>query len=317
VTEVKGTDGSGQVGRAILVNLTGIVLLDMMGLTIKYLSAGYGAPELAAYRNVFGMIPSLLLLWFTADWHARGRRLCLRQWHLGLLRGAIVTVAQISFYLAVSRMAYATAATIVYSMSLFATAFSVLILGDRVGSVRWLAVLVGFTGVTLITRPGSDSFSPEALLPLGAAAGYGLSTVLVKLFDADAPSPLINLYSSCGALVGVVIFCLATGGFSPIRAWTDFAWICAMGMFGGSGVLLLVISYRMTEPSNLAPFNYCGIISSFIGGWVLFGEAPIDRLFPGALLIAAGGMLVVWRERRARRRPAPVPAPVEAPAKRP
>jgi drug/metabolite transporter (DMT)-like permease len=74
-----------------------------------------------------------------------------------------------------------------------------------------------------------------------------------------------------------------------------------MGMVGGSGVLCLVISFRMTEPSNLAPFNYFGILSSFVGGWVFFGEAPFDRLFPGALLIIAGGLMIVWRERRARR----------------
>jgi drug/metabolite transporter (DMT)-like permease len=84
-------------------------------------------------------------------------------------------------------------------------------------------------------------------------------------------------------------------------------------MFGGSGVLLLVISYRMTEPSNLAPFNYCGILSSFTGGWLFFDEAPLDRLFPGALLIVAGGLTIVWRERQVRRRLAGVSEPPNGP----
>jgi len=178
------------------------------------------------------MIPNLLLLWLTADRHARGRPLRLRQWPLGLLRRVIVTAAQVMFYLAVARIVYATEATIVYLMSLFTTAFSVPLLGNRVGAMRWLAVLIGFAGVATVMSPGADSFSPVALLPLGAAVGYGLITVMVKLFDDDAPSPLINLYSSIAALVGVVLFCLATGGFSPIRAWTDIAWIGAMGVFG-------------------------------------------------------------------------------------
>jgi drug/metabolite transporter (DMT)-like permease len=69
-------------------------------------------------------------------------------------------------------------------------------------------------------------------------------------------------------------------------------------------VLCLVVSFRMTEPSNLAPFNYFGILFAFALGWIFFGEAPVERLFPGALLIVTGGLLVVWRERRVRKRAA-------------
>ena len=71
-----------------------------------------------------------------------------------------------------------------------------------------------------------------------------------------------------------------------------------MGGFGGSAVLCLVISYRMTEQSNLAPFSYFGIPMAFVLGWLFFGEAPFGDLFPGVLLIVAGGLLVIWRERR-------------------
>ena len=71
-----------------------------------------------------------------------------------------------------------------------------------------------------------------------------------------------------------------------------------MGGFGGTAVLCLVISYRMTEQSNLAPFSYFGIPLAFLLGWMFFDETPWDALFPGAVLIAAGGLLIIWRERR-------------------
>jgi drug/metabolite transporter (DMT)-like permease len=57
----------------------------------------------------------------------------------------------------------------------------------------------------------------------------------------------------------------------------------------------------MTEQSNLAPFSYFGIPLAFVLGWLFFDEMPWDDLFPGALLIAAGGLLIVWRERRLRK----------------
>ena len=65
--------GDSFVGRAILITLAGIFLLDVMGAIIKHLSGGYGAAELAAYRNLFGMVPSLAVLWLSADWRAGWR----------------------------------------------------------------------------------------------------------------------------------------------------------------------------------------------------------------------------------------------------
>jgi drug/metabolite transporter (DMT)-like permease len=154
----------------------------------------------------------------------------------------------------------------------------------------------------MVMGPGSDSFGLDALLPLGAAFFYALVSVTARLMDDEVPSPLVNLYSNLAAMAGAAALTLATGGFSPIASLSDLMWIFAMGALGGVGVLCLVISFRMAEPSDLAPFSYFGILSAFVLGWAVFGEAPVDRLFPGALLIAAGGLMIVWRERRRRQR---------------
>jgi drug/metabolite transporter (DMT)-like permease len=298
---VTGFSGGGLVGRAILINLAGLFLLDVMGLIIKHLSGSYSAAELSVYRNLIGMVPVLTVLWFSADWQARGRRIIIRQWRLALLRGCFVAAAQFMFYLSLARMEFATASTLAFSMALFVTALSVPLLGARVGAIRWLAVVTGFIGAVMVVGPGSDAFSPYALLPLGAAAFYALTSVTVRLIDDDVPSPLVNLYTASAAAIGAIALSLATGGFSAIASAGDLMWIVAMGVLGGSGVLCLVISFRMTDPSNLAPFYYFGIVFAFILGWVFFGEAPFERLFPGVLLIVASGLLIVWREHRLRR----------------
>jgi drug/metabolite transporter (DMT)-like permease len=74
-----------------------------------------------------------------------------------------------------------------------------------------------------------------------------------------------------------------------------------MGAFGGIAVLLLTLSYRMAEQSNLAPFSYFGIPMAFVLGWIFFGEAPIQDLFPGSILIIIGGVLIFLREHRQRK----------------
>jgi drug/metabolite transporter (DMT)-like permease len=290
---------------AILISLLAVLLFDLMGLVIKHLSEDYGAAELSAWRNLFGLIPGLIALYSTRSWHNAGRPLRMRQWQIPLIRGLVVTLAQFFFYLALGRLAFATAATISYSNSLFIVALSVPILGERVGLFRWSAALIGFAGVVLVMGPGRDGFSIDALLPLAAAVLYAVSGVMSRLIDDDVPSALVNLHSSGVAAVGALALALATGGFTPIASAADFGWIVAMGAFGGTAVLCLVVSYRMTEPSNLAPFSYFGIPTALLLGWVFFDEAPIQDLLPGAFLIVAGGLMIVWRERRLARRGTP------------
>lgn len=287
---------------AILLSLSALTLFDGMGLIIKYLSARYSAAELTAWRNLFGLVPSIFVLWLSREWHLSGRTLKLRQWRLALLRGAIVVVAQLCFYLSLGLLTFATASTITYANALFMTALAVPLLGEKVGMVRWAAVLLGFVGVIIIVRPGSDSFTLAALLPLGAALCYALVGVTARMMDPDPPTALINLYSSCVATLGALGITLFAGGFSPIATASDMGWLMAMGAFGGFAVLLLIAAYRMTEQSNLAPFSYFGIPLAFFLGWLIFDEAPWHELFPGAFLIAAGGLLIVWRERRLKAR---------------
>ena len=287
-----------RTGLAIVLSLVALTLFDGMGLVIKHLSSSYTAAELSAWRNLFGIIPALVALALSRRWRGSGRRLKLRQWRLALARGAIVTVAQLFFYISLGQMAFATASTITYANALFMTALAVPLLGEKVGWMRWSAVLIGFAGVVLVMQPGSGTFTPVALLPLGAAAFYALVGVTARMMDDDVPSPLINLYSSLAALAGAFAIALAFGGFTPIQSGADLGWIIAMGGFGGTAVLFLVVSYRMTEQSNLAPFSYFGIPLAFVMGWAFFGETPWDALFPGAVLIAAGGLLIIWRERR-------------------
>ena len=156
--------------RAVIFSLIALVFFDLMGLIIKFLSPKYSAVELSAYRNVFGIIPSAIALWYSDMRHQTYRSFVIRQWPLACLRGAIVTLAQLMFYLSLGRIAFATASTISYSNALFMTIFAIIFLGEKVGLIRWAAVLVGFIGVIMVMGLGSDAFTWDALLPFGAAA---------------------------------------------------------------------------------------------------------------------------------------------------
>ena len=284
--------------RAVTLLLIALFLFDLQAVIIKFLGDRYPVQQLAALRNIFGLIPSLLVLLLSRDWHAQGRRLKIRQWRLGLARGLSIACAQFCFYLAITRMELATATTLAFIGPVLITLLSIPILRHRVGLWRWVAVLIGFSGVLLIMAPGTEVFSYDSLLPLGAALGYSLSTVCVRLIDDRVPTALINLYASFGALLGSMTLILATGGYRPVTSAQDWMLLLAMGCVGGFAVLSMISAYRLTRPSSLSPFEYFGIPFAFVLGWLFFGEAPFERLFPGVLLIVGGGLLIAWRQRR-------------------
>lgn len=286
--------------RAIIVILLAILLFDVQGAFVKLLSERYSIPLIATWRNLFGLIPSILILAMSKEWRQGNRRIRLPQWRLAILRGLAISMAQFFFYLSLSRMELATASTLAFAGPLFITALSVPILRSEVGWIRWTAVVIGFVGIVMVMRPGSGLFSTTALLPVVAAFGYGLSSVLVKLFDSGAHTALINLYTTVVTLICSSILVVVLDGYSPIQSAQDWSMMVSTGLVGGVAVFCLIVAYRLTEPGNLSPFEYFGIPFSFAIGYLVFDEAPIGTLMPGVLFIVGGGLLIVWRERQQR-----------------
>ena len=295
--------------KAVFLIILAIFLFDVQGAIIKHMGDSYPVQQLASFRNLFGLIPSIIILLLSREWHERGRIILIGQWRLGLLRGLFIAIAQYCFYLSITNMALATATTLTYIGPIFITVLSIPILKHSVGLWRWLAVGIGFLGVLLIMRPGADVFSPYALLPVVAAFGYALAIVSSKLFVDEVPTAMINMYAAVGALFGSTSMLFATTGYIPVEQAIDWFWLLAMGSVGGSAVLLMISAYRLTRPGSLSPFEYFGIPFSFILGWVFFGEAPFDRLLPGVIFVVAGGLIIAWRERK--KRPVPAQAIVE------
>lgn len=293
-------ESSSSFAKAVFFILLAILLFDIQGAIIKHMGDRYPVQQLATFRNIFGLIPSFLVLLLSREWHDGGRQLKIRQWRLAFIRGFYVAGAQLCFYFSIVNMELATATTLTFIGPIFITILSVVLLKHRVGIWRWAAVATGFTGVILIVDPGSEVFTVYAILPIFASFGYSLSIVSVRLFDDHIPTATLNIYGSVGALAGSSLILLTTSGYSSVESTTDWLWLIGMGTVGGFAVLSLIHAYRLTQPSNLSPFEYFGIPFSFVLGWLFFNEAPFGRLFPGVLFVVAAGLLIAWREKRQR-----------------
>ena len=282
---------------AVLTFLLGIFLLNCMGLIIKLLRETYSAYQISLFRNIFGFIPLIIILFFFNDLRKKKYMFSVPKLWLLFLRGGFITLAQVFFFTSLFYLEFATATALSFATPIFVTILSIPILKNKVGIYRWSAVSFGITGIFLILKPGSDIFSIYALLPIGAAFGYACSMVTVKLFPKNISSVLIQGYSQLSSLIFSIFLLIIAGGFNKIDSLNDLFLFILLGTIGGLGVLLIIISYRMTNPTNVSPFEYCGIIFAFSLGWIVFGEAPFEKLFPGVLAIIAGGLLIIWREK--------------------
>jgi drug/metabolite transporter (DMT)-like permease len=284
--------------RAVAIILFGIVAFDMMAVTVRMLGGEYPILQISVLRNIFGIIPALLLLIIGPGLSSLRRILNKHYLKIIMIRSIAILVAQFSYYTALTKIEFATAATLGFTSPFFVTLLSIPLLGHQIGFVRFAAIIIGFLGVTVIFQPFNDSFTFWMLLPVLAGFGYGLSSVLVRLIPDEVPSAAIQISQQLLTCILGFCFLISFDDIKPIGSINDLYLFTLMGFCGGVGVLCLVISYRLADPSSVSVFEYFGIPVSFILGWLFFTEAPFSTLFPGVLLIISAGLLIIFRERR-------------------
>lgn len=282
--------------KAACIVILAIFFFDVQGALIKHMGGSYPVEQISFYRNLFGILPNMLVLLFSAQWHRNGRSFRVGLWQLALGRGLLLALAQLSFYTALIHMELATATTLAFAGPLFVTTLSIPLLGHKVGWVRGCAVVLGFFGVVMVMQPGGDAFSRFALLPVAAAFFYSLTSLSARYFDKEIPTALISIYGSVGAMTVALALLIYKGDPIQLDNLRDWLFFILMGGVGGTAVFLLITAYRMADPSSLSPFEYFGIPFSFLLGWMFFNETPFESLFPGVVFIVGAGLLVVWRE---------------------
>ncbi|MEM9104799.1 MAG: DMT family transporter [Pseudomonadota bacterium] len=284
--------------RAILVCIVAFICFDLMSVHVRFLSERYTPQELSVYRNVLGVLPSVLLLAYTRELSFKLKDYRIRQWRLAFGRGLFVALAQLLFYTALANLELATVSALGQTNALFVVLLAIIIYRERVGPWRWGAVILGFVGALLIVRPGTDIFSWTAVLPIGAAFCYAMSMVTLRSFDKSISSAILYLYSATAAAIGAMLLAVVTTDFTPIYSTGDAMLILSMSICGGFGVVFLMYAFRNAPASVLAPFSYFGIVTAFAFGWFIFGEFPIDKLLPGIVFIVGSGLVILWREQR-------------------
>src|SRR5436190_764570 len=177
--------------RAVGLMTLASVFFGVMAIAIRYASHQLHPFEVAFFRNVFGLLFALPILYRTGFGILRTNRL-----PLYFMRCAIGLVAMLAGFWAIAHLPLAQAIALSYSTPLFVTIGAVLLLGEVVRVRRWSAVLAGFVGVLIIVRPGADSFTTGALVALLAAAMSATVSISIKFLSRTESSDAIVLYTT-------------------------------------------------------------------------------------------------------------------------
>lgn len=284
-----------RIGLGIAAMIAGMAMMSSMDAMAKWLGDSYPIGQIVFFRNLFGLIPTLAIVWQLSGF-ALPRT---QRWRMHLLRGLLGVTAQFCFFLGLRSLGLAEATAIAFAAPLMVTAMSVPLLGEKVGPRRWSAVIVGFLGVLIMVRPEPENFEPAALLILLAAFCYGLIMVTTRMLArSDSNAALLLFGSSVSLLVSTLI--LPLGWKMP--SLPDLGVFAALGLIGGMGMFFITQAYRHAPAAVIAPFEYTALVVAAALGFLVWREIPDLYVWLGAAVVIAAGIFIFYRETQLARR---------------
>ena len=224
-----------------------------------------------------------------------------------MARSLLDGLSTAGFIAALAHMQLANLSAVLQVAPLIIVALSVAFYGERVGWRRWSAIAVGFAGALLVIKPIPSEFNFWAVVGIASALAAALREMMTRRIDHGIPTLVIAFWgtvgiTACGAL------------FYPFEQWRmfapgDLAVLFVAAIFVGLAIYLLALGFRNVDLSVVAPFRYSYILTSTLGGFLVFGEWPDSWSTVGAMLIVASGIYAVHREAVRRRQISSATAP--------
>ncbi|MEL6168196.1 MAG: DMT family transporter [Pseudomonadota bacterium] len=292
MTDTSPSPQVAQNTRGIVLMLVAMALFAIADAFLK-LSAGVMGPGLTALWIMAGSA-----IVFACIARAQGHRL----WHPALKspavlgRAAAETVGSFGMITAFAFAPLSTTIAILQASPLVVTAMAAMFLGETVGWRRWSAVAVGFVGVLLIVRPGTEGFNVALLWAVLGTIGLSARDFFTRLTPRDVPTTVLSAFTIAAVVPSVFVWALMEGG-GLIPEDPNWFWIVGMIGFGCGGYFAITQAMRVGDISAVAPFRYSRLIFAGILGVAIFGERPDIWMIAGSMLILASGLYAMLRER--------------------
>lgn len=290
-------------GLAIALILASVWAMAFADAVVKFLAADITLWQIFTTRSLIAAV----ILFAMARY--AGARLAPRALGWTALRSALLVMTWLCYYASLPLLSLSTASVAMYLAPILIVLFAGVFLGDRIGKTQWIAVLIGFLGVFIISRPGTDAFNWAILMPMLGAASYATAMVLTsRKCGAEHPLTLslgIAVLMLITGLIGTGALALLdlapeTRSVFPFLLnpwitlsfwdWATIAFLALLIALYGAGVAK---AYQIGAASVVATFDYGYLVSAALWGYVFFAETPDAFSILGMMLITAAGILVL------------------------
>ena len=273
---------------AALVTGAGL-MFALAGMSIKMAGETLGSTHILFWRNVLSLL--ILTPWILWNWpHS------LRPAHTGLivLRGVSVVAALLCYYYAVTVIPLADALLFNFSAPIFVPVLGLLLFGFALNRAVLLAVIIGFIGVALILKPGTNLFQPVALIALASGALGGLSVVAIWRMPANESATRIAVFF---ALIGIAITSVAIVAdprLPPPESWSP---LVMLGVFSTAAHLLYVRGCLIAPTDQVSTLTYTSVFFGAAIGWMIWDERVDWFMTAGTVLVVGASAISVHARR--------------------
>ncbi len=265
-----------------------ICAFSLMDVLVKW-SVNYPIGQVLFFRGFFGII----FYFFVIPKERIHNFYYTKRPGLHLLRCLSGLIALVAIFIALRKLPLATVVSISFAAPIFTTIFSIFLLSEKVGIFRWLAVVIGFVGILIITEPGISELNIYYVFPIIFCLGLSYVAIAIRQLSTTEPVWLISFYFSLSITL-LSFLTIPSGWILP--SLNDLILLTLIGIFGGVANLWLSQSYKFSEVSLVTPLKYLALVFAIIFGYFIWGEIPTIKTLIGAFLVVISTLIIFRRE---------------------
>jgi drug/metabolite transporter (DMT)-like permease len=264
----------------------------LLDTTAKYLGTQMSSLEVAWARYTFAFLLTLIV----SNPFSQPGLLRTARPGLQIVRSLLLVWATLGNFLALRWLQLDEVLSIIFTFPFIVAIAAGPLLGEWLGWRRWTAILIGFAGVLLITRPGFGGMHPAALFSLTATITYGFYAVITRIVSRTDSNQTSLFYTN---LIGALIMLpLVFFVWTTPPNWKIALMLAGTGLLGSSGHFCLIAGHRLAPASVLSPFVYTQLIWVVILGYLVFDHVPTGWTMAGATVVIGSGLYLLYRERK-------------------
>ncbi|MBS7804072.1 DMT family transporter [Rhizobiales bacterium TNE-4] len=278
--------------RGVLYLLLAMAVFVVNDMTVKMAAASMPPGQMMLVRSLFA-VPMVFALIVASGETKQLRYLFTR---LVLFRALFEMLVAVMFISALAHLPLADITAILQATPIFLTLIVAVFGIERINARGWLAVLVGFIGVLLVSKPTGGGDWTYSLIALGSAVFVAIRDLLTRRLPSHVPSMVVTQGTTLSVVLGGLLL-------APFETWvmpsaSSFGLLFIAAFFVTLGNVYVIKAYRTASVAILSPFRYSVIFFAVVLGFVAFGEIPDWLTISGSSLIIAAGLYTIYHERR-------------------